>query len=139
MIILTSRETQLCTAHSHVMWTSGAYTLGNIYLPNSRISLTKNGASYLTRYCNFILGLKPTTVHMFTVQTKSIWLGFFGRTLHGNRSLARISLRASLGEEPTEEQLVEKCESIKPPGIRKALAEKLRTEISQAFNRGEEV
>lgn len=95
--------------------------------------------SYLTRYCGFILGLKQTAIHMFTAQTQSIWLGFFGRTLHGNRSLARIALRTSLGEEPTEEQLAEKCESIKPPGIRKALAEKLRTEISRAFDRGEEV
>ena len=76
---------------------------------------------------------------MFTAQTKSIWLRFFGQTLHGNRSLARIALRASLGEEPTEGQVVAKCELIKPPGIRKALAERLRADISKAFSRGEEV
>ena len=78
-------------------------------------------------------------VNMFAAQTKTIWLKFFGETLHGNRPLARIALRASLGQEPTEAQVVAKCESIKPPSARKPLAEKLRNDIRRAFNRGEEV
>ena len=84
-------------------------------------------------------GSKCTVANMFTTQTKSIWLKFFGQTLHGNRSLARIALRVSLGQEPTEAQIIAKWQSIMPPGIRKPLAEKLRTDIRKAFNRGEEV
>ena len=78
-------------------------------------------------------------INTFTAQTKTIWLKFFGATLHGNRSLARIALRASLGGEPTEAQIVAKCESIKPPNIRRSLAEKLQADIRRAFSRGEEV
>ena len=79
------------------------------------------------------------TDNIFTAQTKSIWLKFFGYTLHANRSLARIALRVSLGEEPTEAQIMAKLESIKPPKIRKPLAEELRVEVQKAFDRGEEV
>ena len=76
---------------------------------------------------------------MHIVQTKTIWLRFFGSTLLANRVLARIALRASLGKEPTEAQIVAKMESTKPPDVRKALAAKLQLDIRRAFNRGEEV
>ena len=78
-------------------------------------------------------------VNILPTQTKGIWLKFFGYTLHANRSLARIALRVSLGEEPTEAQILAKCESIKPPRVRKSLAENLQNAIRKAFNRGEEV
>ena len=98
----------------------------------------KSGAIYLTRCRSLILGLKPAAVNASIVQTKSIWLGFVGRKLYGNRSLARIALR-TLGKEPTEEQIMAKCESIKPLGVREALAKELKAEICRAFNNGEEV
>jgi len=44
-----------------------------------------------------------------------------------------------LGEEPTEAQIAAKWESIKPPRVRKALAEELQDDIRRAFNHGEEV
>lgn len=59
--------------------------------------------------------------------------------MHANRSLARIALRVSLGEEPTETQIAAKLESMKPAAIRKALAASLQLDIQRAFNRGEEV
>jgi len=79
------------------------------------------------------------TINIFATQTKTIWLNYFGKKLLANRSLARIALRASLGEEPTEAQLVAKCEAIQPPDARKGLAERLQNEIRGAFDRGEEV
>ncbi|KAF9789675.1 hypothetical protein BJ322DRAFT_551667 [Thelephora terrestris] len=71
-------------------------------------------------------------------KTREIWLKFFGDTLLANRTLARIVLRKSQKEEPTEAQVIAKCESIKAPGARRALAEKMEAEIRRAFNRGEE-
>ena len=78
-------------------------------------------------------------INTFVSQTKMIWLKYFGQKLLANRSLARIALRASLGKEPTEAQLVAKCEAIRPPGVRKALAGALQDNIRRAFNSGEEV
>jgi hypothetical protein len=85
----------------------------------------------------------PCPIHkpsLLTVplQTREIWLKFFGDTLLANRTLARIVLRKSQKEEPTEAQVIAKCESIKAPGARRALAEKMEAEIRRAFNRGEE-
>jgi len=85
------------------------------------------------------LRFKTYDINIFVTQTKTIWLKYFGDGLLANRSLARIVLRASLGGEPTEAQLVAKCEAIRPKGVRKALAEKLQNKIRGAFNRGEEV
>ena len=78
-------------------------------------------------------------INTFVTQTKGIWLKFFGCTLLANRSLARIALRASSKEEPTEAQILTKCKLMKDKGIRKALAENLQNNIRKAFNRGEEV
>ena len=139
-IIATQRGIQLCIARSPAMQTSGASTLANTYSPNSKISLNKSGANCLKRY--HLVGIsdsKAIAVDISVTQTKTIWLKFFGSTLHANRALARISLRASLGEEPTEAQLVAKWEAIKPAGVRKPLAAKLQNNIRRAFNRGEEV
>ena len=137
--IKTRGGTQLRIARSSAMRTKGAFMLASTYSSNSRISLKKSGVGCLKRYHSLIPGLNLMIINTSTVQTRTIWLKFFGETLHGNRSLARIALRASLGEEPTEAQIAAKCESIKPPKIRKTLAEKLRNNVRRAFNRGEEV
>ena len=137
--IETRGGTQLCIARSFAMQTRGAFMLASTRSPNSKVFLKKSGKGCLTRYQSLIPGLRLMIVNTSTVQTQTIWLKFFGDTLHGNRSLARIALRASLGEEPTEAQIAAKCESIKPANIRKALAEKLRNDVRRAFSRGEEV
>lgn len=137
-IIRTVGETQLCIVHFHIIWTSGVSTLASTRSPSLKTFPNKSGAIYLTRCRSLILGLKPAAVNASIVQTKSIWLGFVGRKLYGNRSLARIALR-TLGKEPTEEQIMAKCESIKPLGVREALAKELKAEICRAFNNGEEV
>ena len=138
-IIWMRRETQSCTARSLAMQTKGVSTLASTHSQDSKIFLNKSGVSCLIRYHRLILGSKRMTTDASTAQTKTIWLKFFGATLHGNRSLARIALRDSLGEEPTEAQIVTKCKTIKSRNVRRALAEKMRGDICRAFNRGEEV
>ena len=138
-IIGIQKGTQLSIAHSHVMQISGVSTLASIRLSGLRIFLNRSGASCRIRYHNLVPASRPAIINPLPAQTKSIWLRFLGYSLHGNLSLARIALRASLGEEPTEAQVSAKWLSIKPPGIRKALAERLQTDIRKAFNRGEEV
>lgn len=130
---------QSCIARSHVMRTVGVSTSANTHSPSLKIFLNMSGTIFLTRYRNPHTWFEPNNYYLSTTQTKTIWLKFFGDTLHGNRSLARIALRASLGKEPTEAQIMARWESIKAPAARKALAEKLQTNIRRAFDRGEEV
>jgi hypothetical protein len=137
--IATQRGSQPFIARSLVMQTSGASTLANTRSPNLKGFPNKSGAICLTRYHDVIPDSTPRQLLTNAPQTKTIWLKFFGETLHANRSLARIALRASSGEEPTETQIVAKIKAIKHPGVRRALAEKLQSDIRRAFNCGEEV
>ena len=134
----TQRGIRLCIAHSSAMQTSDVSTLANTRSQSSKISLNESGVSCLKRY-RPISASKPTNTNILVTQTKTIWLRYFGDGLLANRSLARIALRASSGEEPTEAQLAEKCEAIRPSVVRRALAEGLQYDIRRAFNRGEEV
>ena len=78
---------------------------------------------------------------MSSLQTKIKWLKHFGQggTRLANRSLSRIALRVSNGREPTEAQILAKCELLKASAVRIALASEMENEIRRAFDRGKEV
>jgi len=139
MITATHKGTRSYIELSRVTRTRAASTLASTRSPSSKVLRKKSGVSCPTGYSSLIPVSRLITDSIFLAQTKTIWLRFFGYTLHANRSLARIALRASLGEEPTEAQIMAKMELIKPRNIRRALAEQLQNDIRKAFNRGEEV